>query len=226
VAPNNQREDAREREIITCGRFMKERNDMLGLAPFCVLLVLLSPQERSLLDSARRNGGSATMVIAIDSGTPSLSTVATESGVILRGIVRHVTTRLSDDQEVVMTQFEITPLKVYKGAVVPGTDRPGPTKPLIVQRAGGEAIIDGLRLTTTVDAFPETESLREGEDVFLFLSPNVTTGIFGLTHGPFGAYRIANGQVTAMTKECAARRGEQPQAFAAFENRVFGIIKK
>src|SRR5262249_14433341 len=103
---------------------------------------------------------------------------------------------------------------------------PGPTKPLIVRRLGGTVIVDGLQLTTDANLYPETESLREGEDVLLFLNRNANTGNCGFTGGPYGAYRIADGTVTAMTKSTAKKGGEDRKSFEGFETRVFGLIRK
>jgi hypothetical protein len=200
---------------------------MHGLAAFCLVLVLQDSQGRSLLDAARSHGGKASSVIDIEPGLPSFSHTATASSLILRGSVSRASTRLSDNQEVVLTQFEITPVRVYKGNVAPVAARPGPTQPLIAQRPGGDVTVDGLQLNTAVSTFPESESFRVGDDVFLFLSPDdETKGVFVFTDGAYGAYRIVDGQVKAMTKWSARHRGEQPEPFAAFENRVRNLIPR
>jgi len=157
---------------------------------------------------------------------PTFDDVARLSDLIVRGRVGHVTTRLSDDGDYVLTEFTIIPSKVYKGSAGDVVKTPGPTKPLIVRRLGGTVIVDGLQLTTDANLYPETESLREGEDVLLFLNRNANTGNCGFTGGPNGAYRIADGQVTAMTESTAVQRGEEPQSFEAFESRVLALNPK
>jgi hypothetical protein len=190
-------------------------------------LAIVPTQERdTLLDAARRNGGRASVNIDINSPIPNLSMVTTEAALIVRGLVTQVRTRLSDDERIVVTEYEITPVRFYKSSLISLADAPGPSKPLVVRRPGGALTIDGLQLETNVDEFPESESLREGEEVFLFLSPDATKGNFRLTHGAFGAYRISSGQVAAMTWSVASSRGEQPQSLAVFENRVLDLIRK
>ncbi|PYR90692.1 MAG: hypothetical protein DMF84_19820 [Acidobacteria bacterium] len=200
---------------------------MESLAALCMMLILYAPQERdTLLDRARRNGGRAKVSIDIQSPIPDLNIVTTEAALIVRGIVTRVRTRLSDDEQIVVTEYEITPVRFYKGSLVRLADAPGPSEPLVVQRAGGALTMDGLQLETHVNEFPESESLREGEEVFLFLSPDATKGNFQLTEGAFGAYRISSGQVAAMTKSAASRRREQAQSLAVFENQVLALIRK
>jgi hypothetical protein len=200
---------------------------MENLAALCMMLILHAPQERdTLLDAARRNGGKASVNIDVSSPLPDLANVATEADLILRGIVTRVTTRLSDDEQIVVTQFEALPIRFYKGSLVT-VAAPGPTKSLIVQRPGGALTIDGLRLETNVNVFPESESLREREEVILFLSPDVVTGNFRFASNAFGAYRVTSGQVFAMDYARAVRGGEeQPQSLAVFEGRVLELIRK
>lgn len=200
---------------------------MRGWAAFCLMFFLHSPQEPGLMDSARRNGGKSIVVIDVEPGLYSLSDVVTQSSVIVRGTVRGLTTRLSDDGKLVVTRFEVIPRKVYKGSAGPFANTPGQTQPLIVQRTGGDLTIDGLHLGTHVSEFPESESFHDGEDVFLFLSPaDAIKGVFAFTDGSFGAYRIVDGRVTAMTKRAALARHEQPEPFGVFEGRVLGLLKK
>jgi hypothetical protein len=199
---------------------------MNGLAAFSMTLVLCVPQQGQLVELARRNGGKAGAAVDINAPIATFDAVTKESQLIVRGIVRRVTTRLSGDGEFVVTDFEITPLKFYKGTVANIATAPGPTKPLVVERLGGVLRIDGLELSTSANQFPEKESLREGEEVFLFLSRDPSTTDFVFTDGAYGAYRIGDGRVTAMTKRTARDRGEQPEPFAAFESRVLGLAKK
>jgi hypothetical protein len=197
---------------------------MNSLAAFSVMLVLQVPQQGHLIDAARRNGGKVAAGFNISLPIANFEDVAAKSDLIVRGTVKRVTTRLSNDGEYVVTDFEIIPVQVYKG-VRNAITAPGTTNPLIVERVGGTVVIDGLEMTVNANLYPETESLHQGEDVFLFLSQNGATD-FIFTDGPYGAYRIANDEVTSMTKHTAATRGEQPEPFVVFENRVRNLIRK
>ena len=198
---------------------------MNSLAAFSVMLALQVPQQGPLIDAARRNGGKVTTSFNVSMPIADFDEVATKSDVIVRGTVRRVTTRLSNDGEWVVTDFEIIPVKVYKDTAGNVTPTPGTTNPLVVERIGGTVMIDGLEITIHDSQFPETESLRQGEDVFLFLLRNGTTD-FVFTGGPYGAYRIADDEVTVMTTHAAERRGDQPEPLVVFESRVQNLIRK
>ena len=80
-----------------------------------------------------------------------------------------------------------------------------------MQRSGGSLTTsDGLRLSTTVNIFPESESFQVGEEVLLFLNYRAGTKTYGFTSGTFGAYRIREGMATLMTADAAKRRGDRP----------------
>jgi hypothetical protein len=204
---------------------------MENLAAFVMMLIAFAPQERdSLLNQARRNGGKASVMIDVNSPIPDLTILATEAALIVRGSITAVRTRLSDDEQLVVTEYDITPIRFYKGSVVGLADMPGRSKPLVVQRPGGALIIDGLQLSTTVTEFPEAESLRNGEEVIFFLSPAATKGTFRLPTGAFGVYRIVSGQVipmeSAASRSAALRPGDQTQSLALFERRVLDLIRQ
>jgi hypothetical protein len=52
---------------------------------------------------------------------------------------------------------------------------------------------DGLRLWTSVNSFPETESFTLGEEVLVFLAYRAHTHAYYFAGGEFGAYRIRDG---------------------------------
>src|SRR5262245_36308866 len=142
---------------------------MSNWAAVLVVLALQGQQGYGLLDAARRNGGTTHVTIDVDLGFLPFHTMAAESEVIVRGTIRGMAPRLSDDEKRVVTRFEVIPVRIYKGDVGPTTNKPGPTQPVIVQRSGGELTIDGLKLQTFVSIYPESEWFREGEDVVVFL---------------------------------------------------------
>jgi hypothetical protein len=56
---------------------------------------------------------------------------------------------------------------------------------------------------------------RVGEQVVLFLSYDEQEKAYLLSHGPYSAFRIIGGQVSAMTKSAAQLRGDQPRSLEA-----------
>ena len=185
----------------------------------CGALLLFTCQSPSLRDTARRNGGTAVLTIDVNAPIGELSYVIAESTVILRGVVRSVTVRLSDDEAMVVTDYEIAPTEFYKGSFTAFTSKPGVAAPLVVRQPGGTLELDNLHLRTVINEFPEDEFLLRGEEVFLFLAPE-DNGRFRLHRGPFGAFRVINGNVTAMTKSAAAQRHDGPKTISEFEREL------
>jgi hypothetical protein len=183
--------------------------------------ILMGAQENSLIRFAREHGGTA--IRYRDHLAPPISTIEGSlvdlSAVIVKGSIRSVKTRLSADESAVETVFEVVPFRYFRGSV-PMTERPGQTRPLIVSRTGGTLVVDGLHLETT-DLFPEDESFSVGDTAFLFLSRDPRNREeFRLTDGPFGAFRVVKGTVTALTQAVAQRRGDGTPTVDEFERRV------
>jgi hypothetical protein len=85
----------------------------------------------------------------------------------------------------------------------------------------------GLQLSTTVDEFPETEAPMVGEEMILFLAPSETdSGKVRLSGNAFGAFRIIEGKVMALTNTAAVRRGDREQSVMVFERDVSRLLAK
>ena len=48
-----------------------------------------------------------------------------------------------------------------------------------------------------------------GEEAIVFLQYRAASRTYAFTSGPFGAFRVANGRVQAVTTEVAQRRGDK-----------------
>jgi hypothetical protein len=191
-----------------------------------VLTIAADQQPVSLKDSARHNDGKAVVVIDVDSPILTLEEVTQRASVVMQGVVQSAETRLSADETVVVTEYRINPLRVYK-APAQTSPRPGAASPIIVEVPGGRVTIDGLELRTVVNEFPEAESLVAGERVFLFLSPQEgQTGRFRLTGGAFGGLRVSNNTVLPLTSQAGLRRGDQPRPVADVERRILESGRK
>src|SRR5262245_47802541 len=198
----------------------------------CALLAcLLSigqavPQGDSIVDAARRQGGAATIVININAGAGTLEELANLSSLILRGKVVYLATRLSKDERIVVTEYEIAPQTFYKGSYAVQS-RPGFVTGLIVQRPGGTMSFDGLRLNTTLSDFPEDEAPKVGEEMILFLTRSeMEPGKFRMIGNASGAFRIAEGKVAAFTAAVARSRGDSPQTFQEFERDLRRLLAR
>jgi hypothetical protein len=178
----------------------------------------------SLITSARRLGGEAQNGLDVELTFVPFGTIVANSQIIVRGYVRSISSRLSADERWVLTQYEVTPTRFFKGST-PQLSRPGQTQPVLVTHIGGTLEIDGLHLSSTVDIYPAADFLRPGDDVILFLSPApLAAGCFSFEGGPFGAFRVTGGMVAAMSSEL--RRNHQDEAFTQFEQRLNALLAR
>jgi hypothetical protein len=77
----------------------------------------------------------------------------------------------------------------------------------------------------TINTVPHAERLRWGAEVVLFLTAHESEpGVYRVTGTPWGAFRVLDGKVVAMTREVARTRGDRPETLAAFLDRVQRLI--
>jgi hypothetical protein len=201
---------------------------MRTIIAVCFVFAFAADQESiSLKESARHNGGKVLLEIHAVVPMMTIEEASQRATVVVQGVVKTVETRLSADEKIVVTEYQINPVRVYKSPVQT-SQRPGFPSPLIVDVPGGRLSTEGLELRTVVNDFPETDSsLVVGERVFLFLSPqDGQTGTFRLTGGSFGALRISNSTVLPLTRQAGARRGDQPRPVEDVEREILESVRK
>ena len=191
----------------------------------CVLSIGQAvPQGDSIVDAARRQGGAVTIGIHINAGVGTVEELANLSSLILRGKVVSLVTRLSKDERIVVTEYEIAPQTFYKGSFAVQS-RPGFATGLIVQRPGGAMTFNGLQLATTLDGSPEDPKV--GEEMILFLTRSeMEPGKFRMIGNASGAFRIAEGKVAALTGAVARSRGDSPRALQEFERDLRRLLAR
>jgi hypothetical protein len=173
-------------------------------------------QDLSLVERARLNGGKTAVIVDVDAPLGTLESISRGAELILLGNITSSVVRLSTDQQRVLTEYAVVPMRVFKGAL-PAQTLPGPAPPLRVQRGGGTLQIDEVEITYTVNIFPESECVRTGETVFVFLSPDQREpGTYLFYNGEYGAFRVVGDQVVAMTKAAARNRKDRPITLDAF----------
>ena len=186
---------------------------------FCIALGSTAALGQDLEEFARQHGGSANLGDGIDAPISQTADLMSLADLVVNGRVTDVTVRLSTDQSLVMTQYTIAPIQAFKQKVIDSVSVPGTataTNRIVVQRDGGSLITaDGLRLSTSVNIFPESESFQVGEEVLLFLNYKADTKTYTFTSGTFGAYRIRDGMASLMTAKAAERRGDKPMPSSA-----------
>jgi hypothetical protein len=155
-------------------------------------------------------------MIDLDSPISQPADLMAQADLVLYGRVTDVTVRLNGAQSEVMTEYTIAPIQAFKQSVIDTVTVPGTASKIVVQRSGGVLITpDGLRLSTTVNIFPESESFQLGEQVLFFLIYKAETRSYTFASGEFGAYRVRNGVASLMTANAAKRRGDKPTPAAA-----------
>lgn len=171
---------------------------------------------QSLRDRAKQEGGTATTIMDFEFDVVGVPELPSQSDLVLYGRIVEAKPRLSRDESYVTTDYVIAPLRILKQTKPMNTARPGETTQIVVNRPGGTLIDGRYRLSTSVDAYPESEALKKGEEAIVFLQHRANAGEYGFTGGPFGVFRVADGRVHPMTHEVASRRGDKPAAVGAF----------
>jgi hypothetical protein len=181
---------------------------------------------QTIVDTAVRNNGKARVVVEINSPVGTLDRLVFESSLIVRGVVRSAVARLSNDKRSVVTDYEITPRHLYKGAQT-GFNKPGEVQRIIVQRTGGTLVLDGLELSTEVNEWPTEAGFAVDDEVIVFLARREDEpGNYYVVRNEFGAFRVFDGKVAALTATASLRRGDEPQSLEAFENQLASRIAK
>lgn len=187
-----------------------------ALLASCIALGSTAAFGQNLPEIARQHGGSANSMIDIDAPISQPADLMSQADLVVHGRVTDVTVRLNTAQSNVITQYTITPIQAFKQRVIDVVSVPGTSNKVVVQRSGGSFITEeGLRLSTTVNIFPESESFQVGEEVLLFLNYKADTKTYTFTSGEFGAYRIRDGIASLMTANASKRRGDKPMPSAA-----------
>ena len=187
------------------------------LAATVIAVFLVSAlAAQSLRDRAKREDGSATTMMGFEYDVAGVPELLAQSDLVLDGRIIEVKPRLSPDESYVMTDYVIAPLRVVKNTKPMSTARPGESTRIVVSRPGGRLIDDGYRLSTKVLGDSESEALKLGEEAIVFLQYRAASRTYAFTSGPFGAFRVANGLVQAVTTEVAQRRGDKPSLVNAF----------
>jgi hypothetical protein len=187
-----------------------------ALLASCIALGSAAAFGQDLQEIARQQGGSASSMIDVCGPISQPADLMSLADLVVHGRVTDVTVRLDADRTGVITQYAIAPIQAFKQRVIDVVPVPGTVKRIVVQRSGGSLITaEGLRLSTDVNIFPESESFQVGEEVLLFLIYKADTKTYIFASGEFGAYRIRDGMASLMTANAVQRRGDRPMRSSA-----------
>jgi hypothetical protein len=192
-------------------------NAKIIVVVFWVILNVPTLLGQSLPDIARQYGGAASSSISGDSPTIQPSELMKLADLVVRGRIERVRTLLNEDQTNVVTEYTITPVQAFKDGRAAAVSKPGVVSEILVRRNGGVLLTsDGLRLSTSVNIYPEKECFKVGEDVVVFLVYSAAAQRYRLAAGAYSAFRIQNGKVSPMTKRAASQLGVQPVDVSEF----------
>lgn len=146
---------------------------------------------QSLRERAKQSAGPLDLSIMVTRPQKSLQDVVAASDAVVYGIVKQPQSRLTRDEQYIVTDYEIEPMRVLfqKGSV---RTTPGPVPPLIVTQFGGELALEGKRVSWHEAQFKE---LAAGERVVLFLQWNDDDKTYALVSGPYGVFAVEDGKV-------------------------------
>jgi hypothetical protein len=159
----------------------------------------------------------------VDSPVTTVRDLISESDVIVDAVIVRSSARLSPDETVLFTEYQLEPLRTLKR-----TDRaidpmaPG-AAPLIVRRGGGRLIVDGLELVWNSSIYPEPMP-GELDECMFFLKYDSEIDSYWPYGGPFGIFPVVNGRVRSLTTEVAQRRGDLDIDVATFTTQMMAWI--
>lgn len=120
---------------------------------------------------------------------------------VVSGRVARVASRLADDAQIVITEYEIVPSRFLKrDPRLDSAARPAPTAAFLIRRVGGSVVEGDVTYSTWAMAFPSSEDLTVGEDVVLFLTYVKEEKAYYFADGPYGVFRVRSGQVVGMKR--------------------------
>jgi hypothetical protein len=177
--------------------------------------ISVGQQEPSLKEVARTRGGTASRVLFLEFPVMSLRELTAKADLVVHAKVVKQHTTLNRDQTLVMTEYVLTPLRIPIAREAETASRPGGIK-IIVRRPGGELVVDGLTLSTDVDAYSADAAIKTGEEAIFFLNRKEDGPVYEPVGGPFGIFRVTRGHVHALTDSVVRRRKDKPVMLSAF----------
>lgn len=169
---------------------------MVRLLLGSIAVILSLGQSQDMISLARDQGGEAHNGVEVDFPIRSVSSLAMQSTRVVRGTLRRVQAKLSADGSQVETEVDLAMSRAYKDIVVVSKTPAGP-RDLTAVLPGGSMVIDGLRLSTTMNGLRSNERLQPGDEVLLFLRRD-SAGVNRVVGVEFGVLKIAGRTVTTL----------------------------
>jgi hypothetical protein len=215
---------------------LKRQLSVAAAIAACCVTAGVTQESASIKELARRQGGSATIVVNSEFPLLTVDRLVSESDLIVRGRIEKAVAILSEDESLVLTDYTLRPLDLIKQPAQFGSlAAPGVLPSIKVEVVGGDLLLEGLHLRTESDLHRNTTQLEVGTEYVFFLgaarskvSKQVRPGVFVPTAGVFGILPIRQGILTNFTASVSARRvlpTDDPSAFGQMVRASAGRAK-
>jgi hypothetical protein len=146
---------------------------------------------RQAVRQAQRDIGVASL--ACGGIPPTFQEQAARSMVLVHSVVESALGELSADETKVVTQFTVRPFEVDRRDL---PNWPLAPETIVLETEGGTAIVEGFRVSHSVEVLGRRIDLRAGQQVVLLA--RTRTGPHDLTFDPLSAFTVDNGIVFPM----------------------------
>jgi hypothetical protein len=188
------------------GTMTIERGYVTSVLLVCICATV-SSQQPSLKEMARAEGGTAVAIVDLYTPAMDVPALTANAHLVVHARIVKQRTLLNKAETTVMTEYTLVPLRVPLARSAVPSATPGEQE-IVVRRPGGTVIVDGLRLRTDVDVYPESEAaLKTGEEALFFLVHDQDGGFYRPVAGPFSIFRVSAGKAKAFTTFVARHRG-------------------
>jgi hypothetical protein len=139
--------------------------------------------------------------VRIDEVIPlTLDEMVRRSELIVEGTLRVRRTYLSDDQQWIYTEYEVTPSIILANRQRVAAKRPGRPETIMLKQSGGRMVVNGLEVVAEEHQF---RLLPTEEPIFLFLTDKDQDGTYEVVDGA-GAVVVRDSQVKPWLKTAPA----------------------
>jgi hypothetical protein len=185
-----------------------------GLTVVLTLGVSVSAQV-SLKDMARQNGGKALTKVQPNLPLTTMPELVSKSETIVHARIARAVSKLTPDETMVVTEYELAPLKFFRQRAPAQSRVPTGPVPLVMRIPAGRVYVDGLELVFDNSAFPEPW-LHEGDECVVFLQYDSGLAEYIPYGGPHGIFRVVNGRVSPLTEFVAGKRHDTEKDLGSF----------
>jgi hypothetical protein len=171
--------------------------------------------QATLPERVKRSTGDTGLLITRQISSADLPSLAKAAELIVRVVVNSESSRLSENQLRIETDYAVSVLAVYRGSQSAGGGS------IVVTKPGGTLMIEGKTITASEANFPP---FRVGQELLLFLSRHRDGNRYDVVYGSQGAFSWADGFVEQVYGELKEGRGRIAEA--SFESELRAVLPR